>query len=58
MGVEYIKGSLKQRILYGGAAGGSQQILLGFIDFDYVRCINIRKSILGYLFTFFGSIVS
>lgn len=56
--LRYIKGSLSYDIMYGNATRDLEYALLGYSYSDYVRCIDTRKFISGYMFIIFTSIMS
>lgn len=56
--LRYIKCSLKQGVLYGGGVRSFDQVIVGYTNSSFARCLNTRNSLLGYLFTIFGSVVS
>ena len=58
--LRYIKGSLGKGLVYGGAYENSYSpvAIEGFVDSDYVGCLDTRKSITGYIFTTFGTTIS
>ena len=46
-------------MIYGGACRDDSKVEIeGFIDSDYAGCMDSIKSISGYVFTMFGTIIS
>ncbi|XP_073014568.1 secreted RxLR effector protein 161-like [Primulina eburnea] len=55
--MRYLKGTVRYRLVYG-RANEITEALNGFVDSDFARCIDTRKSITGYVFTMFGTTIS
>lgn len=49
--LRYIKGSLSKVVIYGGVRGDDNKVEIeGFVDSDYARYIDTRKSLPEYVF--------
>lgn len=57
-GLRYVKGTLKNGLIYRGWANISNHYTKGYTDVDYAMCLDSRKSILRYLFTLFKGVVN
>jgi len=55
--LRYINGSLDSGLLYHKNSQGGT-VIEGFVDADFARCLDTRKSLSGYMFTLFGTAVS
>ncbi|MDV3194008.1 MAG: Ty1/Copia family ribonuclease HI, partial [Sweet potato little leaf phytoplasma] len=53
----YLKGTAGKGLLYTRAASHSEY-LVGFVDSDYAANLDKRRSLTGYIFTFFGNVIS
>ncbi|XP_062103670.1 secreted RxLR effector protein 161-like [Humulus lupulus] len=51
--LRYIKGSLGKGLVIGGADGKHDKLVVieGFVDYDFVGCLDTRKSLTAYVFT-------
>lgn len=56
--LRYFKGTINFGLTYGVRAADLNHIIKGFADSNYVKCIDTRKSISGYIFTCFDDIVN
>jgi len=58
--LRYIKGSLGKGLAYGRADKNSYSsaAIEGLVDFDYVGCLDTRKSLTRYNFNAFGTTIS
>jgi len=57
--LRYIRGSLGRVLVYGGARNSRRTIAIeGFVDSDYVGCLDSRKSLTGFVFTSLGTAIS
>ena len=55
--LRYINGTLDSSLLYQRNSQGGT-VIEGFVDADFARCLDTRKSLSGYVFTLFGTAVS
>lgn len=55
--LRYIKGSLSRILVYGGAMSDGESEVEGFVDSDYVGCMDTRQYLSGYVFTMFDTII-
>lgn len=58
-GLWYLRGTIGYGVCYQGKPGSEKQVQVrGFIDFDWVRDIDERRSTNGYVFNLNGGAVS
>lgn len=55
--MRYLKGTAEYGLLYGGS-GNEGNILVGYVNSDFVGDLDKRRSITGYLFTLEGCTVN
>ena len=55
--LRYINGTLDSGLLYQKNSQDGT-VIEGFVDADFARCLDTRKSLSGYVFTLFGTAVS
>ena len=55
--MRYISGSLDMGLVYGNVHE-SKEAVSGYVDTDFVRCIDLKRSLSGYIFTIYGGVVS
>lgn len=58
MGVIYVRGSTDHVLTYGGGADDSKHIIKDYPYSNFVKCLDSRKFVSGYLFTCYNGVVS
>ena len=58
--LRYIKGSIGKSLIYGEVEGYQENtfVIEGFVDSDFVGCLDTKKSLTSYVFTAFGTAIS
>ena len=52
--MRYVKGTISYGLIFGGDAYDEDCYLRGYTDSDYAKCLDTRRSVSGYVFTFMG----
>ena len=55
--LRYIKGSVDPCLVFGKQEDNSDK-LVWYVDADFAGSINTRKSLIGYVFTLYGTAIS
>ena len=58
--LRYIKGTLNKGLIFGVDIGyvSHEKVITGYVDSDFARCLDTRKSLTGYVFIAFGTTIS
>ena len=58
--MRYVKGTIDNGLVFGKVRSDSRgnKVITGFVDSDFVGCLDSRKSLTGYVFIAFGTAVS
>ena len=58
--LRYIKGTLNKGLIFGADTGyvSHEEVITGYVDSDFVECLDTRKSLTGYVFIAFGTAIS
>lgn len=56
--IRYLNGTLDYRLMYGRTKGTNSAGLWGYVDFDFARDLDKKRSLTGYMFMLNSCLIS